>query len=312
MIMAADATGHIAEIRAFNRFYTGQIGLLEEQFADGPLTLPEARVLYEIDARGHTTARDLLKQLRMDRGYLSRMLAKFVDAGLTSVSPTPGDRRSNTVALTRDGDIIVERLNQRSDDAVADLVHRLSDSQKSELADAMRTIRRLLGDDALQRGPVVVRGHRLGELGLLTHRQGLIYNEQFGWNIEFEALIAGIYSQFQFAPAAPAKDLWVAEQDGRIVGSIFVMPSDGLPGSAQLRMLYVEPSARGQGVGTTLVAQAVNFARANGYERMRLWTHTNQESARKLYAAAGFQIVETMPEHNFGKELMGEIWELKL
>jgi DNA-binding MarR family transcriptional regulator/GNAT superfamily N-acetyltransferase len=312
MIMAADATGHIAEIRAFNRFYTGQIGLLEEQFADGPLTLPEARVLYEIDACGHTTARDLLKQLRMDRGYLSRMLAKFVDAGLTSVSPTPGDRRSNTVALTTDGDIIVERLNRRSDDAVADLVHRLSDSEKAELADAMRTIRHLLGDDALQRGPVVVRGHRLGELGLLTHRQGLIYNEQFGWNIEFEALIAGIYSQFQFAPAAPAKDLWVAEQDGRIVGSIFVMPSDGLPGSAQLRMLYVEPSARGQGVGTTLVTQAVNFARANGYERMRLWTHTNQESARKLYAAAGFQIVETMPEHNFGKELMGEIWELKL
>lgn len=305
------APGQIADIRAFNRFYTGQIGLLEEQFADGPLTLPEARVLYEIDARGHTTHRDLLQHLRMDRGYLSRMLAKFVDAGLTAVSPTPGDRRSNTVALTNDGDIIVERLNQRSDTAVADLVHRLSDSQRAELVDAMRTIRRLFGDPALSGGPVVLRAHRLGELGWLTHRQGVLYNEQFGWNIEFEALIAGIYSQFQFAPDAPAKDLWIAEQDGAVVGSIFVMPSDGLPGSAQLRMLYVEPSARGQGVGAALVAQAVGFARDKGYERMRLWTHTNQESARKLYAGSGFTIVETMPEYNFGKELMGEIWELR-
>ena len=307
----ADPTGQISEIRAFNRFYTRQIGLLEEQFADGPLSLPEARVLYEIDARGHATARDLFRDLRMDRGYLSRILRKFADADLTLVSPTPGDRRSNTLALTSDGDLIVERLNRSSDDAVADLIHRLNDSQRRELVDAMRAVRRLLGDDSLSRGPVVVRGHRLGELGWLTHRQGLLYNQQFGWNIEFEALIAGIYSQFQFAPEAPAKDLWVAEQDGGIVGSIFVMPSDGLPGSAQLRMLYVEPAARGQGVGAALVAQAVSFARDNGYERMRLWTHTNQESARRLYAAAGFEIVETMPESNFGKELIGEIWELR-
>lgn len=301
----------IAQIRAFNRFYTGQIGLLEEHFAEGPLTLPEARVLYEIDARGHTTAGELFRTLRMDRGYLSRMLRKFADAGLTAMTPNPGDRRSNNLALTTDGDIIVNRLNERSDEAVTNLLYKLSDSERRELAAAMGTVRRLLGDKTLTRGPVVIRGHRLGELGWLIHRQGLVYNEQFGWNIEFEALIAGIYSQFQFAPDAPAKDLWVAEQDGRIVGSIFVMGSDGLPGSAQLRMLYTEPSARGQGVGTALVRQAVSFAREHGYERMRLWTHTNQEAARKLYAAAGFAIVETMPEHNFGKDLDGEIWEMR-
>ena len=302
---------HIEDIRAFNRFYTGQIGLLEEHYADGPLSLPEARVLYEIDSRGHTTAGELYRVLRMDRGYLSRMLRKFADAGLTSMSPNLGDRRSNNLALTIDGDIIVERLNERSNDAVSQLVHPLTDSQRGELVAAMGTIRRLLGDEALTRGPVVIRGHRLGELGWLIHRQGLIYNEQFGWNIEFEALIAGIYSEYQRAPDRPAKDLWVAEQDERIVGSIFVMPSDGLPGSAQLRMLYVEPAARGQGVGAVLVKQAVSFARESGYERMRLWTHTNQESARKLYAAAGFAIVETMPERNFGKELNGEIWEMR-
>lgn len=306
--MADDIT---ADIRAFNRFYTGQIGLLEEHFAEGPLTLPEARVLYEIDARGHTTAGELFRALRMDRGYLSRMLRKFADAGLTSMSPNPGDRRSNNLALTTDGDIIVERLNQRSDDAVAQLLYKLGDGERRQLSDAMLTVRRLLRDAALTRGPIVIRGNRVGEYGWLIHRQGLIYNEQFGWNIEFEALIAGIYSQYQFAPDTPPKHLWVAEQDGGIVGSIFVMGSDGLPGSAQLRMLYVEPAARGQGVGAALVAQAVSFARENGYERMRLWTHTNQESARKLYAAAGFAIVETMPEHNFGKDLDGEIWEMR-
>ncbi len=301
----------IAQIRAFNRFYTGQIGLLEEHFADGPLTLAEARVLYEIDARGHTTGSELYRALRMDRGYLSRMLRKFADAGLTSLSPNLGDRRSNNLALTSDGDIIVNRLNERSDEAVSQLIHRLTDSERRDLAAAMGVVRRLLRDEALQRGPVVIRGHRLGELGWLIHRQGLVYNEQFGWNIEFEALIAGIYSQFQFAPDTPAKQLWVAEQDGRIVGSIFVMPSDGLPGSAQLRMLYTEPAARGQGIGTALVGQAVSFAREHGYARMRLWTHTNQAAARKLYAAAGFAIVETMPEHNFGKDLDGEIWEMR-
>jgi DNA-binding MarR family transcriptional regulator/GNAT superfamily N-acetyltransferase len=311
MLMDRAVAGEIADIRAFNRFYTRQIGLLEEHFADGPLTLSEARVLYEIDARGHTTAGELMRALGIDRGYLSRILRKFTDAGLAALSPNPGDRRSNNLALTSDGDIIVERLNQRSDDAVSKLIHGLDETQRLELTAAMYTVRRLLGDESLSRGPVVIRGHRLGELGWLIHRQGLIYNQQFGWNIEFEALIAGIYSEFQRAPDEPAKNLWVAEQDGRIAGSIFVMPSDGLPGSAQLRMLYVEPSARGQGIGAALVSQCVAFARDHGYKCLRLWTHANQLSARKLYAAAGFAIVETMPEHNFGKELLGEIWELK-
>jgi DNA-binding MarR family transcriptional regulator/GNAT superfamily N-acetyltransferase len=301
----------IEDIRAFNRFYTRQIGLLDEHYAEGPLSLPEARVLYEIDARGHTTAGELYRALRMDRGYLSRMLRKFADAGLTAMSPNLDDRRSNNLALTTDGDIIVNRLNERSDDAVEQLLHRLDGSERRVLAAAMGTIRRLLGDEALSSGPVVIRGPRIGELGWLIHRQGLIYNEQFGWNIEFEALIASIYAQYQSAPVGPPKELWVAEQDGTIVGSIFVMPSDGLAGSAQLRMLYVEPAARGKGVGAALVAQAVSFALGSGYERMRLWTHTNQVSARKLYAAAGFAIVETMPEHNFGKELSGEIWEMR-
>lgn len=301
----------IADVRAFNRFYTRQIGLLEEHFADGPLSLAEARVLYEIDTRGHTTARDLIKTLGIDRGYLSRMLRKFAAAELTSVSPIIGDRRSNQIALTTDGDLIVNRLNEQSDAAVEAMIHRLADPQRAELAAAMRTIRSLLGDE-LPASPVVLRPHRLGELGWLIHRQGLLYNQQFGWNGEFEALIARIYHEYELAPASPPKALWVAERNAKLVGSIFVLPSEGRPGTAQLRMLYVEPEARGLGLGRTLVSQVVTFARDGGYQRLRLWTQSVLESARKIYTAAGFQKVEEAPHHSFGKDLVGEHWDLKL
>lgn len=298
----------INDIRAFNRFYTGQIGLLEEHFNDSPLSLPEARVLYEIDARGHTTAGDLSRALRMDRGYLSRILRKFADAGLTAMTPHLTDRRSNNLALTSDGDIIVQRLNETFSDAVVKLVHPLTDSQRQELVSAMRTIRTLLGDDVPSQ-PVTLRPLRIGDIGWLVHRQGLLYHQQYGWNGEFEALIARIYADYHAAPGTPAKSLWVAERGGVIAGSIFTMPSEGIAGSAQLRMLFVEPAARGLGIGRLLVDQCVAFAREAGYERMRLWTHTIQQSARKLYAAAGFAVVESKPHHAFGKDLISEIWE---
>jgi DNA-binding MarR family transcriptional regulator/GNAT superfamily N-acetyltransferase len=299
----------IDDIRAFNRFYTRQIGLLDEHFNDSPLSLPEARVLYEIDARGHTTARELLKALRMDRGYLSRMLARFAAAGLTAASPNLTDRRSSHIALTTDGDIIAERLNRKSNDAVATLIGPLDAGQRARLVDAMRTIRTVLGD--IEPTPVVLRPHRLGELGWMIHRQGVLYNQQYGWNGEFEALIAGIYSEYERSPSDPPRNLWVAEWNGEVAGSIFCMPSEGLPGSAQLRMLYVEPVARGQGIGGRLVEQCVAFARDAGYERMRLWTHSIQEGARRIYAAAGFTIVESEPHRSFGRDLVSEIWELR-
>lgn len=300
----------IAEIRAFSRFYTARVGVLDEHFHDSPLTLPEARVLYEIDAAGHTTATDLIRTLRIDRGYLSRILRKFADAGLTAMTPNLSDRRSNNLALTTDGDIIVERLNQKSSAAVADLIHRLDQAQRRDLVAAMRAIRRLLGDD-LPTSAVTLRPLGIGDIGWMTHRQGLLYHQQYGWNGEFEALIAGIYAQYAAAPDSPPRNLWVAERDGAIVGSIFVMPTDGLAGSAQLRMLYVEPAARGLGLGRTLVETCVAFARDAGYERMRLWTHTIQQSARRLYAAMGFEVVETSPHRQFGQDLVSEIWELR-
>jgi DNA-binding MarR family transcriptional regulator/GNAT superfamily N-acetyltransferase len=301
----------LSDVRTFNRFYTNQIGLLQEHFAEGPLSLAEARVLYEIDARNHTTAAELIKALKIDRGYLSRMLRKFTAADLIAMTPTIGDKRSSQIALTTDGDIVVDRLNEQSDEAVEKLLYPLSESERTELASAMRTIRRLLRDE-LPSSPVVLRPHRLGELGWLIHRQGLLYNRQFGWNTEFEALIARIYHEYEAAPAAPPKALWVAERDGDVVGSIFVMPSEGRPGTAQLRMLYVEPEARGLGLGRALVDQVVTFSRESGYASVRLWTQSVLESARKIYTAAGFEKVEENAHHSFGKDLIGEHWELKL
>lgn len=301
----------IPDVRAFNRFYTRQIGLLDEHFAEGPLSLAEARVLYEIDARGHTTGHELMKALRIDRGYLSRMLRKFAAAELTAISPTIGDRRSNQIALTSDGDLIVERLNEKSDAAVEALVHRLGAGERRELTAAMQAIRTLLGEE-MPAAPVVLRPHRLGELGWLIHRQGLLYNQQFGWNGEFESLIASIYHEYERAPEAPPKSLWVAERAGRIVGSIFVLPAEGRPGTAQLRMLYVEPEARGLGLGRTLVDQVVRFSRESGYTRVRLWTQSILESARKIYDATGFEKVDENTHHSFGKDLVGEHWELAL
>ncbi len=298
----------IAEVREFSRFYTRQIGLLEEHFNASEFSLPEGRVLHEIASRGHTTLAEIANSLSMDRGYLSRLTRNLVSDDLIAISPSQTDRRSNSVALTPEGDSAYAGLSAASNASVGKLIAPLGDQQRRELVDAMRTIRVLLGD-SLSPAPVILRPLRIGDIGWMVHRQGLLYSQQFGWNGEFEALIARIYSEYHAAPEAPPKSLWVAERDGRIAGSIFVMPSEGLPGSAQLRMLYVEPSARGLGIGRTLVEQCVSFARDAGYERMRLWTHTVQESARRLYAAAGFAVVETGPHHSFGKDLVSEIWE---
>jgi DNA-binding MarR family transcriptional regulator/GNAT superfamily N-acetyltransferase len=300
---------YIAAVRAFNRFYTGQVGLLNEHVAKSRYSLAEGRVLYELSKRGRSTGVDIAQSLGMDPAYLSRLLRKFVAAGLVVHLPSVTDRRSNETVLTRDGDAAVAELEDLNDEAIDAMLEQVSPAGREALVGAMATIRAILGDEP-KRGPVILRPHRIGDLGWMIHRQGILYNRQFGWNIGFESLIAGIYNEFQQAPLTPPRNLWVAEQNGSIVGSIFVMPSEGLPGSAQLRMLYVEPAARGQGVGTVLVAQAVSFARDNGYRRMRLWTHTVQESARRIYAAAGFRIVETIPEDNFGVEMIGEIWEL--
>ena len=300
----------IPEVRAFNRFYTRLVGALDAGHLQTPYSLTEARVIYELATRGAVTPGELAATLSLDAGYVTRLVGKLAEAGLLTAKRREADKRSTPLSLTEAGRAAFATLDGATNELFAELLAPIDAGRRQELHDAMTRLRTILGEPAPPT-PVILRPQRIGDIGWMVHRQGILYNQQFGWNGDFEALIAGIYSQYHAAPTTPAKDLWVAEQRGQIVGSIFVMPSEGLPGSAQLRMLYVEPATRGQGVGATLVRQAVSFARANGYERLRLWTHTIQQAARRLYAAAGFAIVETIEEDNFGKAMTGEIWEMR-
>jgi DNA-binding MarR family transcriptional regulator/GNAT superfamily N-acetyltransferase len=304
---------HIADIRAFNRFYTRQLGLLNEHIARSEFSLAEGRVLYEISQLGHTTAVELWQLLGVDPAYISRILQKFAKLGLTASAPIPSDRRRNSIALTREGDAEVEKLAWLNNVAVESVLSRTDPEDRDALVAAMKTIQLILGDDEpAPPAPIILRGPRVGDLGLLTQRNGVIYNQQFGWDGGFEALVAGIYQEFHELPASPAKNLWVAERNGKILGSVFVIPYERSAETAQLRMLYVEPEARGLGIGTLLVKQVVAFAREHGYRRVKLWTQENLTSARKIYAAQGFKMISSEPHHSFGKDLMSEFWELEL
>ncbi|MGV3490002.1 MAG: bifunctional helix-turn-helix transcriptional regulator/GNAT family N-acetyltransferase [Devosia sp.] len=299
----------IDDTRAFNRFYTGVIGVLDEHLADSPFGLAEARVLYEIATRGHTTGSELSRALGLDRAYLTRILQGFAGRGLTAVSPNPSDRRGNSVALTRDGDEAFFTLRDGAEAAVARMLAPLSTSDRRRLADAMWTIRTLLGDE-IAPSPVVLRPPRIGEIALIASRQAVLYAEEYGWDGSYEGLAAEIAGKFAQAHDPAREACWVAEWRGDLAGSIFVV--DAGNGVAQLRLLYVESRARSLGIGRSLVEQVINFARAKGYRKIRLWTQSELTAARRLSAAAGFKLVESKPHHSFGVDLVGEYWELPL
>ena len=302
---------HIADIRAFNRFYTRQLGLLNEHVARSDFSLAEGRVLYEISRLGHTTGVELVQRLGVDPAYVSRILQSLLRRGLLASSPIPSDRRRNSIALTREGDAEVEKLDWLNSAAIESLVGQVDAEDLDALVASMKTIQLILGDEPAPPAPIILRGPRVGDLGWLTYRNGVLYNQQFGWNGDFEALVAGIYQEFHDLPETPPKHLWVAERNGKILGSVFVIPFEGSAETAQLRMLYVEPEARGLGIGTLLVKQVVEFSRQHGYRRIRLWTQESLASARKIYAAAGFEMLTAEPHHSFGKALTGEIWEMR-
>ncbi len=301
---------HIAALRAFNRFYTRIIGVVDDSILQSPYSLPEARVIYETGRRGTVTAGELAQDLDMDRGQMSRLVWRLSDRNVLAITPASDDRRANTLALTREGERAAADLDELSDMAAEALLSPLPDAGRQALIAAMQTITRSLGAAGAP-GPVTLRPHRVGELGWLIHRQGVLYNREHGWNAEFEALIARIYSEYETAPEAPPKKLWVAEQDGQVAGSVFVVPAEAA-GIAQLRMLYVEPAARGQGLGHTLVGEAVRFAREAGYRRMMLWTQDCLRAARRVYRAAGFTLESENRHRSFGADLNGQYWTLDL
>jgi DNA-binding MarR family transcriptional regulator/GNAT superfamily N-acetyltransferase len=299
----------IDETRAFNRFYTRVIGVLDEHLSESPFSLAEARVLYEVAARGHTTGSELARALGLDRAYLTRILQGFSAKDLVSYAPNPNDKRGNFIALTREGDEAYARLREKAELSVGAMLAPLSHGDRRRLADAMWTIRTLLGDD-MPAAPVVIRPPRLGEIALVASRQAQVYASEFGWDASYEGLAAEIAGKFAQGHDPEREACWIAEWRGDVAGSIFVV--DAGKGVAQLRLLYVEPGARGSGIGKSLVDQVVSFSRAKGYKKIRLWTQESLTAARKLYAAAGFRLTESKPHRSFGKDLIGEYWELVL
>jgi DNA-binding MarR family transcriptional regulator/GNAT superfamily N-acetyltransferase len=301
---------HIAAVRAFNRFYTRQLGLLEEGMLKSAFSLTEARILYELTHREGATASDLGRDLGIDAGYLSRVLAKFEVGRLITRTPSASDGRQTLLAATSKGRRAFAPLNRASQEQITAMLAPLRPADRGELVRAMRIVQGLLGGAAASKVPYVLRGLQSGDIGWIVHRQGLLYAQEYGWDETFEGLVAEIAGAFVKNASPKMERCWIAEREGEIVGSVFLMrASDAL---AKLRLLYVEPSARGLGIGRRLVEECIRFARAKGYKTLTLWTNDVLVSARRIYQAAGFKLVKEERHHSFGKDLIGQTWDLDL
>ncbi|WP_262298979.1 bifunctional helix-turn-helix transcriptional regulator/GNAT family N-acetyltransferase [Microvirga sesbaniae] len=300
----------IERVRSFNRFYTRHIGLLNEGLLESAFSLTEARVLYELAHRGPVTAADLGRELGLDAGYLSRLLKRFGAHGLTRRTPSKDDGRQFLLSLTDKGLAAFEPLNQASAAQVATMLSRLSAGERERLTQAMTTVEHLIGDGPRPDRPYILRPHRPGDIGWIAHRQGILYAQEYGWDETFEALVAEIAAAFvrNFDPAR--ERCWIAERDGEIVGSVFLVRSSDEV--AKLRLLYVEPSARGLGLGGRLTEECIAFARDRGYRTLTLWTNDVLVAARRIYQAKGFRLVKEEQHHSFGKDLVGQTWDLVL
>jgi DNA-binding MarR family transcriptional regulator/GNAT superfamily N-acetyltransferase len=300
----------IAAVRAFNRFYTRQLGVLGRKLLDSPFSLSEARVLYELANRDDAAAKEIGAELDLDPGYLSRIIKKFDDEGLISRKSLGSDRRQHQLGLTAKGRAAFAKLERRSQDHVGQMLDPLAAGDRKRLLGAMEIIERLLEPP---RGPLpsaILRDPRPGDMGFVVQSHGARYASEYGFDSSFEALVADIAAKFISSFDASRERCWIADIDGRPVGSVFVVKGDGEV--AKLRLLLVEPSARGQGLGQRLVAECITFARACGYRRITLWTQSILIAARKIYQDAGFALVATEPHRSFGQNLIGETWEREL
>ncbi|MGO4524819.1 GNAT family N-acetyltransferase [Microvirga sp. 2MCAF35] len=299
----------IEKVRSFNRFYTRHIGLLNEGLLESPFSLTEARVLYELAHRDPVTAAELGRDLGLDAGYLSRLLKRFDAKGLLQRIPSREDKRQFLLSLTENGRAAFAPLNRASAVQVAAMLAELSPGERAHLVQAMAKVQRLVGDG--QKSDFYsLRPHRIGDIGWIAHRQGLLYAQEYGWDETFEALVAEIAAAFVKNFDPQWERCWIAERDGEIVGSVFLVRS--YDEVAKLRLLYVEPSARGLGLGRRLVDECIGFARAKGYKALTLWTNDVLVAACKIYRAAGFQLVKEEAHRSFGKDLVGQIWKLDL
>jgi DNA-binding MarR family transcriptional regulator/GNAT superfamily N-acetyltransferase len=311
MVMAhTDVSQRAAVVRQFNRFYTRQIGVLTEAYLRSPFSLTEARVLYELAHREQATATELGGELGLDAGYLSRILLNFRKHGLIDKQRSENDGRQSVLRLTDKGQAAFATLNSRSQVEIEATLSKLTAEDQNRLVDAMRTIEGLFGAQPEQKVPYILRPHQPGDMGWVVHRHGVLYAEEYGWNEQFEALVAEIVAKFIQHYDPRRERCWMAEKDGEIVGSVFlVKKSDTV---AKLRLLLVEPKARGLGIGARLVEECIRFARQAGYRKIILWTNSVLVAARHIYEKAGFSLIASEPHHSFGHDLIGETWELTL
>ena len=305
-----DFDDRVRAIRSFNRFYTKRLGLLQQGMVGSPFSLAEGRVLYELAHRDRPTASDLGKALDLDAGYLSRLLRGFGRRGLVAASASATDRRQRHLQLTANGRRASDRLDDGSQKAVGTLLRRLTAADQRRLVSAVQTIERLLGDVEPDRVPYILRPPEPGDMGWVVQRHGSLYAEEYGYDRHFEALVASIVGTFveTFDPAR--ERCWIAEREGETAGSVFLVRKSEQV--AKLRLLIVDPAARGLGIGGRLVAECVKFARQAGYRKITLWTHSQLVAARHLYREAGFQLVHKQPVHSFGLDLVDETWDLHL
>jgi DNA-binding MarR family transcriptional regulator/GNAT superfamily N-acetyltransferase len=305
--MTEDA--EVAAVRAFNRFWTARIGVLDAGLVDTPYSLTEARVLYELAQVSDTDLVTLRRGLDLDSGYLSRITNRFKADGLVEAKPSPTDARRQVIRLTTGGRAAFAVLDERSAGAVRTMLDALGAEDRRRLLAAMAVI-----DDVFSSVETpqtyVIRALRPGDLGWVVQRHGVVYAEEYGWDATFEALVARIVADYVDHHDPRREDAWIAELDGEPVGCVFCIRRDDR--TAQLRILLVEPKARGFGIGARLVEECIRFARHAGYEELVLWTNDVLVSARRVYEAAGFTLVDEEPHHSFGHNLVGQHWRLDL
>jgi DNA-binding MarR family transcriptional regulator/GNAT superfamily N-acetyltransferase len=310
--MASD-TSAVSAIRRFNRFYTRLLGTLNEHLLESPLSLAEARVLYELAHRSQPTASGIAADLGLDMSYLSRILQGFIRAKLIRRQPSKTDRRQSTITLTVTGQRLFDSLDLRSSDQVRQMLTPLTSAQQTDLVTSMTTIESLLDNRSAEPAPVILRQHRPGDIGWVVERHGALYNKEYGWDERFEALVARIAADF-IDHLDPARErCWIAERNCQRLGCVFlVRDTESSPATtARLRLLLVDPAARGLGLGRTLVHECTNFARTAGYQRIVLWTNSVLTAARRIYEQEGYRLLREKPYTAFGKDLISQDWQLE-
>lgn len=302
----------VRALRAFNRFYTQRIGILDP-YLGSAFSLTEVRVLYELAHHAPCTASELVRRLLLDAGYLSRILRRFAAEGWLERTPAPTDARQQMLALTQEGRSVFEPLQQRSREEAAGLLAALAPAQRAELMAALQRAQALLSPETAQARSartIVLRDPRPGDMGWVVQQHGELYWREYGWNAEFEALVASIVAGMMKHHDPAWERGWIAELDGERVGSVFVVRKSKTV--AQLRLLILTPAARGLGLGGRLTDECIAFARGKGYRKMVLWTNRNLDAARAIYARRGFTLVDSEAHHSYGRDLVGEHWELAL